>query len=161
MIKGDFAPLIIGMTIYTGRFRIIFFIHCGFMDVLVTIDAILTDLPEGPFATFFMTGKTGCCQVCPGQLERAFVVSFYGKRGYFKSIQRVATGTIRCFTLDRELFSVVIRMATGAAVVFKLLGITRFMAKGTGYLPVLSLKGIVGARMVKTLYSLYLVKGYL
>ena len=55
------------------------------MDILMAIDAFDSDLPETPSITLFMTGETGCCQVCTSQFKRTFIVLFNGKTGSFKS----------------------------------------------------------------------------
>ena len=63
MIKINFSPPIAVMVTLTGRFRVIFFIQVRLMDIFMTINASVTNLPETPFVTLFMTGKTGRCQV--------------------------------------------------------------------------------------------------
>jgi hypothetical protein len=83
----------------------------------MTIGAADAYLPEAPFLSLLMTGKTGCCQVCPFEPEPAIVVLFYGKRKLFKPFCTVAHGTIRYHTIFCKLLVMIILMTVGAQAV--------------------------------------------
>ena len=95
VFKSYFTPPFGAVAIYAGGFRIIFFIKGGLMDIFMAIDTLFAYVSETPFFTFFMTFKTGGCQVCTRQLKGTLIVHFQGITGLIEAQGGMACGTVR------------------------------------------------------------------
>jgi hypothetical protein len=160
MIKGYFAPFVAAVAIYTARFRIVFVLQDRLMNVFMTIVAGDSYLPEAPSVIFLMTTETGSCQVRTSQLKGALVMHFNGKSGLLKSLEGMAFRTIGGTVLCHELFFMIISVAINTPAVPDIFCIACFMATGTCYRLMPALKGVTGKGMIKSIHTLYLVKGY-
>jgi hypothetical protein len=149
MVKINFTPSIAVMAAFTTFLLIKSLVKVRFMDVIMAIDTTDTDLPETPFVTLFMTGKTGGCQVGTCQLKCSLVMPFNGKVGPLKTKSAVTIGTIGRTALNGKLLIMVICMTIGTSIVFYPRCITGFMTPGAGNKLMFSHQGIIGLGMVE------------
>jgi len=140
MIEINFSPFVAVMTTRTTCFLVMFFVHVGLMDIIMTIPAGPAYLPETPFAALKMTGKTGCCKVGPCQFEIRLIMPFYCIIRSFKAHGSMTIRTIWGTALANKLVFVVIGMAIGT---------TRCMTAGAGNNLVFSFQRVVGQGMIK------------
>ena len=128
MVKPDVAPPAFAMTALAGRFRIVFFIEVGFVDVLMAIDAAHADVPETPSFLLLMADKTRRGLVGPVQGKASLIVFLQGEKRSLETFHGMTFRTIgRALRLD-ELALVIVRMAIGTAVMLHRIGIAGFMA---------------------------------
>ena len=127
----------------------------------MAVDAGCSYFPEAPLIILLVTLETGSGQMCASQLKRAFIVSFNGVAGSFKSLNRMAFHTIWRPSLYCKLLFVIICMTIGTFVMLQFPCISSFVASGAGHHPVFPFKGIAGAGMIEVAHSLHLAKGCL
>lgn len=94
MIKGNVAPPGVSVAGQALFIRIVFRIQDLRMDVLMTVAALFTDLPEFPALIFTVAVETGYGLVGSSQGKGRVVVPFDGVQGGGKSPFGVALGAV-------------------------------------------------------------------
>ena len=82
------------MAALTGGFLVKLLVQVWLMDIIMTIHTRAANFPETPIFILFMTGKTGCCQVCTRQLKSGLIMPFSCESGSFKAKGGMTIGTI-------------------------------------------------------------------
>ena len=120
MVKCDSTPPAFIMTIVATGIREIFRADKSLMNVLMAIDATLSNLPEMPgciclIKRFPVTGKTRGGKMGSLQTESTLIVLVNGESEFVKSIHRMTLGTIGRHPLFRKLVFMIICVAIAAA----------------------------------------------
>jgi hypothetical protein len=160
MVEFNFTPPVACMATLTACFLVILLIQVRLMDILMTIHACFTNLPETPLVLFLVADKTGRCQVCTLQLKSGLVMPLNGEVRPFKAQGGMAIGTIRCVALTDKLLIMVICMAVVAIFILDGPVIPAFMAAGTGNILMFPHQWIIGPAMVEIFQLLDLMEGY-
>jgi len=154
MIEPDLGPPAFGMAAFTSSFGIIFLIEIRLMDVLVTVHATHTDVPEIPPFLFLVADKTGCGLVRPFQGERAGVVFLKGVERTLESFHGVAGGTVGRPFRFFKLSKVVIGMTVFAQVMIQGIGIAGLVAGLAVQEPVPALQQVTRFAVVESRHFL-------
>jgi len=120
------------------------------MDILMTISAPDSDLPETPFLLLFMTCDTGSCQVGSLQFEIPVIMLLNRIESVGKSFCAMAIRTILHIPLPGELSFMIIGMAIHATIMFqgnhKIIFVTGF----TWQVLMFVLQRVIGPGVVKS-----------
>lgn len=122
MIKIYKAPALFRVTICTIFFGVILYIEVRFMDIGMAIVASKPYIFEAPTLRFFVAGIAWNSKMGAFQWKITGIVLFDGIGKLSKSFCAVASGTIRRYTLFRELAFMVVGMTICAAGVFQGIG---------------------------------------
>ena len=98
-------------------FRIKLFIHKTLVDILMTIEAPDSNIPEVPVFGFLMTGNAGDCKVCSFKNEFSLVVLFNGESELIEPFGGMTIGAVLHNAELRELVVVIILMTVSAPVI--------------------------------------------
>jgi hypothetical protein len=128
MVEGNIVPPALIMTYSAICCRVEFVADKAFVLILMTINAIKTNIPEAPFILLLMALKTWSGRMSTLQLERSEVMLFSCISELRKAIHIMAFCTIGRDPVNGKLFLMVIRVTVFTTCEFKRICKFSFMA---------------------------------